>query len=102
MLVSDGRYAHGAFAHAQNLLHVPIRHLVGGDHVYEGFHIQNVNGYTSRYREWLRVPSFAAERCLQVASAYRSTMKVDPTEQIRRAVSLKVLFSLSKCGLELF
>lgn len=95
VLVSDGRDAYGAFAHAENILHVPIISS-RGEHVYEGFHIQNVNGYTSRFKGWLRpfngvaskyLPSylgwrrsierdgerFTPERCLQAAFACRST-----------------------------
>jgi hypothetical protein len=44
VLVTDGRDAYGAFAHAGGILHVPII-AVRGEHVYEGFHIQNVNAY---------------------------------------------------------
>ena len=47
VLVSDGRDAYGTFAHAEGILHIPII-ASRGEHVYEGFHIQNVNGYTSR------------------------------------------------------
>ena len=95
VLVSDGRDAYGAFAYAENILHVPIISS-RGEHVYEGFHIQNVNGYTSRFKGWLRpfngvaskyLPSylgwrrsierdgerFTPERCLQAAFACRST-----------------------------
>ncbi len=49
VLVSDGRDAYGAFAHAEGILHIPII-ASRGEHVYEGFHIQNVNGYTSRLK----------------------------------------------------
>jgi transposase-like protein len=53
VLVSDGRDAYGAFAHAENILHIPII-ASRGEYVYEGFHIQNVNAYTSRLKDWLR------------------------------------------------
>jgi transposase-like protein len=95
VLVSDGRDAYGAFAHAEGILHIPII-ASRGEHVYEGFHIQNVNGYTSRFKGWMRpfngvaskyLPSylgwrrtierdgerFTPERCLQTAFACRST-----------------------------
>jgi transposase-like protein len=95
VLVSDGRDAYGAFAHAESILHIPII-ASRGEHVYEGFHIQNVNAYTSRLKDWLRpfkgvaswyLPSylgwrravdrlgetFTPERCLQAAYRCGST-----------------------------
>ena len=53
ILVSDGRDAYGAFAYAENILHIPII-TSRGEHAYKGFHIQNVNAYTSRLKDWLR------------------------------------------------
>ena len=52
VLVSDGRDAYGAFAHANDILHIPII-ASRGEHVYEGFHIQNVNAYMSRLKGWM-------------------------------------------------
>ena len=52
VLVSDGRQAYGAFAHANDILHIAII-ASHGEHVYEGFHIQNVNAYTGRFKEWM-------------------------------------------------
>jgi hypothetical protein len=95
VLVSDGRDAYGAFAHAENILHVPIISS-RGEHAYKGFHIQNVNAYASRLKDWLRpfkgvaswyLPSylgwrraierlgdsFTPERCLQIAYRCAST-----------------------------
>jgi transposase-like protein len=92
VLVSDGRDAYAAFAHAESILHIPIL-TSRGEHVYRGFHIQNVNAYTSRLKSWLRpfrgvaswhlssylgwrrsverlADKFTPERCLQ--DAYRS------------------------------
>jgi hypothetical protein len=49
VLVTDGRWAYGAFAQANDLLQIPV--IAGhGEHVYQGFHIQNVNAYTSRFK----------------------------------------------------
>ena len=95
VLVSDGRDAYGAFAHAENILHIPII-TSRGEHAYKGFHIQNVNAYTSRLKDWMRpfkgvaswyLPSylgwrraierlgenFTPERCLQAAYRCGST-----------------------------
>ena len=52
VLVSDGRDAYGAFAYLCAILHMPIN-ASRGEHVYEGFHIQNVNGYVSRLKNWM-------------------------------------------------
>ena len=94
-LVSDGRDAYGAFAHAENILHIPII-TSRGEHAYKDFHIQNVNAYTSRLKDWMRtfkgvaswyLPSylgwrraierlgenFTPERCLQAAYRCAST-----------------------------
>ena len=95
VLVSDGRNAYAVFAHAQNILHISLV-ASRGEHVYEGFHIQNVNAYTGRLKGWLRqfkgvaswyLPSylgwrraverlgeaFTPERCLQAAYRCPST-----------------------------
>jgi transposase-like protein len=53
LLVSDGRPAYRAFAEQHGLLHISIVAALG-QHVYEGFHIQNVNNYTSRLKRWMR------------------------------------------------
>jgi transposase-like protein len=53
VLVSDGRDAYGAFAHANAILHIPII-ASHGEHVYEGFHIQNINAYMSRLKGWMQ------------------------------------------------
>lgn len=95
VLVTDGRDAYGAFAHAESILHIPII-TSRGEHVYRGFHIQNVNAYTSRLKTWMRPfrgvaswylssylgwrrslerhgETFTPERCLQVAFRCAST-----------------------------
>lgn len=52
VLVSDGRDAYAAFAHARAILHVAV-YASRGEHTYEGFHIQNVNGYVARLKSWM-------------------------------------------------
>lgn len=52
VLVSDGRDAYAAFAHVRAILHVPI-YASRGEHTYEGFHIQNVNGYVALLKGWM-------------------------------------------------
>jgi len=53
VLVSDGRPAYGTFAEERGLLHISIV-AARGEHVYQGFHLQNVNNYTSRLKGWMR------------------------------------------------
>jgi transposase-like protein len=53
VLVSDGRAAYGAFAQERDLLHISIV-ASRGEHVYQGFHLQNVNNYASRLKGWMR------------------------------------------------
>jgi transposase-like protein len=52
LLISDGEKAYGAFAAALGLLHVWIV-VSKGEHVWRGYHIQNVNAYTSRLKTWM-------------------------------------------------
>ena len=52
LLISDGEKAYGAFAAALGLLHVWII-ASKGEHVWRGYHIQNVNAYTSGLKTWM-------------------------------------------------
>jgi len=53
VLVSDCRKAYASFADDHGIWHIGIN-ASKGEHVYEGFHIQNVNAYISRLKDWLR------------------------------------------------
>lgn len=63
VLVSDGRPAYGAFAKERGLLHISII-ASRGEHVYQGFHLQNVNNYTNRLKGWMRRFNGVATRYL--------------------------------------
>jgi transposase-like protein len=52
LLISDGEKAYGAFAAAQGILHVWVI-ASKGEHVWQGYHIQNVNAYTSGFKTWM-------------------------------------------------
>ena len=52
MLISDGEKAYGAFAAKQDILHVWII-ASKGEHVWRGYHIQNVNAYASGLKTWM-------------------------------------------------
>ena len=52
LLISDGEKVYAAFAKAYALLHVWII-ASKGEHVWQGYHIQNVNSYTSGLKTWM-------------------------------------------------
>ena len=52
LLISDGEKAYGAFAARQGILHVWII-ASKGEHVWRGYHIQNVNAYASGLKTWI-------------------------------------------------
>ena len=52
LLISDGEKAYGAFAAKQGILHVWII-ASKGEHVWQGYHVQNVNAYTSGFKTWM-------------------------------------------------
>jgi transposase-like protein len=53
LLVSDGRGAYGQFADHEGLLHIALN-ANKGERTYGSYHIQNVNAYISRLKDWLR------------------------------------------------
>ena len=52
LLVSDGRAAYAMFADQAGLLHIALN-ASKGERTYGSYHIQNVNGYISRLKQWL-------------------------------------------------
>src|SRR5439155_13943441 len=52
LLISDGEKAYGAFAARQGILHVWII-ASKGEHVWRGYHIQNVNAYAGGLETWM-------------------------------------------------
>ena len=53
LLVTDGRAAYGQFADEAGLLHIALN-ASKGERTYGSYHIQNVNAYISRLKDWLR------------------------------------------------
>ena len=53
LLVIDGRAAYGQFADHAGLLHIALNASKGW-RTYGSYHIQNVNAYISRLKDWLR------------------------------------------------
>jgi len=76
VLVTDGRAAYGAFAHANAILHIPII-ASHGEHQYEGFHIQNVNAYTSRFKGWMAPFKGVASKYLASYLGWRRMIERD-------------------------
>ena len=52
LLISDGEKSYGAFAAGHGILHVWIV-ASKGEHVWQGYHVQNVNAYTSNLKTWM-------------------------------------------------
>ncbi len=76
VLVSDGRAAYGAFAHANAILHIAII-ASHGEHVYQGFHIQNVDAYTSRFKAWMAPFKGVASEYLESYLGWRRMIERD-------------------------
>ncbi len=53
LLVSDGRPAYAQFADDAGLLHIALN-ASRGERTFGSYHIQNVNAYISRLKDWLR------------------------------------------------
>ena len=64
LLVSDGRAAYGQFADDAGLLHISLN-ASKGERVYGSYHIQNVNAYISRLKNWMRRFKGVASRYLE-------------------------------------
>jgi len=53
LLVSDSRAAYAQFADDTGLLHIALN-ASKGERTYASYHLQNVNAYISRLKDWLR------------------------------------------------
>jgi transposase-like protein len=63
LLVSDANKAYQAFARQQGISHQYVN-ISAGEHVRGAVHVQNVNGYHSRFHKWLRGFNGVATRYL--------------------------------------
>lgn len=52
VLVTDGRAAYGQFADATGIAHITCV-ASAGERVLGSYHVQNVNGYQSRFKSWM-------------------------------------------------
>lgn len=76
VLVTDGRPSYGTFAHERGMLHIAVV-AKQGERVYEGFHIQNVNAYTSRLKAWMAPFKGVASKYLATYLGWRRMIERD-------------------------
>ena len=76
VLVTDGRPSYGTFAHERGMLHIAVV-AKQGERVYEGFHIQNVNAYAARFKDWMRAFKGVASKHLPSYLGWRRSIERD-------------------------
>jgi hypothetical protein len=60
----------------RDILHIAVV-AARGERVYEGFHIQNVNAYTSRFKDWMRPFKGVASKYLPSYLGWRRMIERD-------------------------
>lgn len=85
VLVTDGRPSYGTFAAERNMLHVAVvaKH---GERVHKGFHIQNVNAYAARLKDWMRAFKGVASKYLPNYLGWRRSIERDGDRYVPRHV----------------
>jgi hypothetical protein len=76
VLITVGRASYGTFAHARGMLQIPVI-ASKGEHVYEGFHLQNVNAYMSRLKAWMAPFKGVASKYLDSYLGWRRMIERD-------------------------
>lgn len=76
LLVSDGRAAYGRFADEAGLLHIALN-ASAGERSYGSYHIQNVNAYISRLKQWMVRFKGVATKYLASYLGWRRMMERD-------------------------
>ena len=76
VLVTDGRQAYIGLAEACGVEHVKVV-ARAGERVVNGFHIQNVNAYASRLKDWLRPFRGVASKYLATYLGWRRMIERD-------------------------
>ena len=87
LLVSDGHPAYRAFARESGISHAFVS-LRAGERVRGAVHVQNVNGYHRRFREWLARFHGVASRYLPNYLGWRRALdgrRIASAEQLLRA-----------------
>lgn len=78
VLVSDGRAAYGQFARGAGIQHVALV-ASAGERVSGPYHIQNVNGYQSRFKGWMAPFKGVATKYLKTYLGWRRMIERDGT-----------------------
>lgn len=76
VLVTDGRASYRTFARERGMDHVAIV-ASRGEHAKGGFHIQNVNAYTSRLKAWMAPFNGVASKYLANYLGWRRMIECD-------------------------
>lgn len=76
VLVSDGRSCYRTFARDRGMEHVAVV-ASRGERVNQGFHIQNVNAYMTRLKDWLRPFKGVASKYLASYLGWRRMIERD-------------------------
>lgn len=76
LLITDGEKAYAALAKTCALMHVWII-ASKGEHVWQGYHIQNVNAYTSNLKSWMVRFRGVATKYLDSYLGWRRTIDRD-------------------------
>jgi hypothetical protein len=87
LLVTDGHPAYRAFAREAGLTHRAVN-LSAGVRVAGALHVQNVNAYHSRFKEWLRRFHGVASRYLPNYLGWRWAVdggRIDSAEMLLRS-----------------
>ena len=75
LLCSDAAGSYGAITRAAGIRHEPVN-LKAGERVRDGvFHIQNVNAYDSRLKQWMRRFNGVATRYLDSYLGWRRSLE---------------------------
>jgi len=93
LLVSDGHAAYRTFARQAGITHQFVN-VRAGERVRGAVHVQNVNGYHSRFRGWLRKFNGVATRYLSNYLGWRWALNggriTTPAGMLRAALGIKI------------
>lgn len=90
VLVTDGRPSYGTFADERGMLHIAVV-AKQGERVYDGFHIQNVNAYAARLKDWMRAFKGVASKYLPSYLGWRRSIERDGERHAPRHVLAEAL-----------
>lgn len=94
LLVSDGRAAYGRFADDAGILHIALN-ASAGERTYGSYHIQNVNAYISRLKQWMVRFKGVATKYLASYLGWRRMIERDADELSATRCMLNALPSVA-------